>query len=204
MFGYLSPTDLSQYLDGSIVLYDGTPGYIRTTGANDGETVIFYPLNNKSKGITIKITDDKFSCRNIDLGYMQVGACAVYVQRKPMRMYKQGIVRNHLKFTPNHVSDRDAIYSKEFSNCIHGQHPSFKSAFSKLSPYTNNNYEASFAFNRHFCVEYTTDGTYFIRHMGRRIASRYGTSDWRALSKHKFSDRVMKMLTDAGGPDVTI
>lgn len=204
MFGYLNTQDLNTFLDRSIVMYDGAIGYVRTDGSVDGETVMFYPLGRGSSAATsIKITDDKFSCRNIDLGYMQHGSRCVYIQRLPMRVFKQGLVRNHLKFTPNDI-DRDGIYTPAFADCIRGKHMSFNTAMRKIESATEPQYDYSYAFSRHFCLERTSDGMLFIKHMAKRVASKYGTGDWKIIANGPFSSRLVTMIKEAGGPDVVL
>lgn len=183
-------------MDGAIVLYDGIPGYVRANAANDGKTVNFYSLHGAPAKV-IDITDDKFSCRNIDLGYMQYGTNAVYVERRPMRIFKQGIVRNHLTCSGRGI-ERDALYTKSFANCITGSHMTFKVAMNKIL--NSEDSRASYAFHRHFALQ-KTDDVITLKYRDVSVAV-HSTSGWKLITTNKFSNELITMIKECGGPDV--
>lgn len=183
-------------MDGSIVLYDGIPGYVRTNVANDGKTVAFTSLHG-SPTKAIDITDDKFSCRNIDLGYMQYGTNAIYIERRPLRVFKQGIVKQHL-FCSGRGVDREALYTKAFASCISGSHMSFKVAMTKILK--SEDTRASYAFHRHFALQ-NTEGVITLRYRDASVAV-YSTSGWKLAAANKFSNELITLIKECGGPDV--
>lgn len=202
MYGYLNPKDLTTFLDRSIVKYDNDIGFVNTEGAMDGYTIMFHPItgdNRKPK--LVKITDDKFSCRNIDFGYMQFDNTAVFVRRKPVRVFKQGIVINHLMFTPN-IAGRDTLHTTKFADCIRGKHLTFRQAMNKINGLVDN--RGSYAFHRNFCVS-KEGNRYYIKFMDNPIATRYDNSiDWTMIANGPFKKRIAEILLQSGGPNVDV
>lgn len=205
MFGYLNINDLRQYMDGSFVLYDGVPGIVFADRDGDGKSVTFTPIvmNGvpfKPKSKKIDITDDKFSCRKIDLGYVQYGSNAVYVQRNPLRMYKQGIVRSHL-----HVSDPyifngvDICNHSSFAECVLGKYISYEKAINFVEGHNKD--RASYAFSRHFAVAKLERGLNVLKYMDNTVAACI-KGKWQMKHNTPFKDRLVHLIKEAGGPNV--
>lgn len=200
MFGYLNTRDLTQYMDRSVVLYDGVPGYVRVDAADDGQSVVFYPLTNRNANKRIKITDDKFSCRNLDFGYCQFNTNAHFVSRNPLRMYKQGIVRDHLRITNSMpLAGIDITMTKEFASCILGKHMTFRAAMKQVD--TDERESSSYAFDRNFCVAKFDGDNIVIKYMNQTVALNH-KGKWSIKHDTPFKDRMVKLIKDAGGPDV--
>lgn len=95
-----SPRDLQQRLDSSFCRYNGMPVYVRYTGNGGEDTLDVYTVSGNAELMgTIKANDDMLDISTPPLGYCQVSKNrVVYIQRKPFRMYKQGVTRDNISY----------------------------------------------------------------------------------------------------------
>lgn len=122
------PNDLSARLDSSICRYKGRPVFIRFDGGNSLRLYSVKDANKSGKSLGIIDAGDEFlDVSTVPLGYMQVGDGVVYLTRRPVRRFKQGVDGESLspKFIPGSpvINTGYHIFSPSFEDMVLDNYP---------------------------------------------------------------------------------
>lgn len=121
---YENGADVKMRLEGSVVRYKGQPVYVISTSGDkckillldtDEETLVLYTSLDLSP---------------VPLGFVCTGKAMAYVERRPVRRFKQGLTKDNMfvKDAPWPVA-RISNTDKCLANTISGKYPSIEEAF---------------------------------------------------------------------------
>jgi len=144
--------DLTARLDNSICRYQGVPVYIRHTDANE---LTLYLLNNLQIVFKrISSDDEDLDISTIPMGYYQyTPRQVVYVSRRPVRRWKQGVEADALDFKFLNVANARHIniYTKAFEDMVMGRYPSLEET---LKNFESSEETMEIAIHRDVVLEY--------------------------------------------------
>lgn len=165
---YENVGDAQMRLQGSVVLYDGEPVYIREVtqvGAGDPKGDVFrvyaepLPLTSRERNREDEfrkfISSKKFDMAPFPMGFMNWNGDAVYIHRRARRQQRQGFSEgtfgaDFVSQNPNGtgINFGTCVKSKEFVDCIKGKYPSVSDATKIIM----NDKARSVAFSRTFAL----------------------------------------------------
>lgn len=181
---YETHEEVKARLEQTVVMYDNEPVYIAQVlmpKDEDGKEiarVIYRPLplgigagkapepkfddNGRllpqEKGVRKYLSSRKFDLTPFKMGYMNWKGNAVYVERVPMRQYKQGLSAGTTMFNDIYgyrydgINFNHAIASPAFVDMVKGKYPTFKDAGAMINDKTK-----SVAISRNFAFVIDTD-----------------------------------------------
>jgi len=160
MLNHLNPNDYNSRLNNSICLYNGHPVNVSVREEENTFQLTGIHPNTKFVSINIKSTDPLFDISTPPLGWMNFFSSenfALYVERLPVRRWRQGICSTNTRFTPlingslfKGGGGRDYIYTFQFEDMILGKFPSLKECISTLKKQTHTVH--SIAVDRDVCL----------------------------------------------------
>lgn len=118
--------DLIQKIDRTVCRYKGTPYYCKAVG---NDKVELSPVHNLTNPYTIiHVNDDDFDVSSLPLGYFQKSKTTVcFVERKPIRRWKQGIDSQGIKIFGISQDDMkhhpEQIFCQGFTDSIENKFP---------------------------------------------------------------------------------
>lgn len=121
--------DAHMRLAGTIVLFNGEPVYV--TRVNPDHKVLFCFLSTGKKG-EAAWEADAWDYRPVKTGFVNLGREMFFVERVPVRKWKQGLHRENTAVYPERPGIFDIIRTKEFAACIKRDYPSFKDVMRAL------------------------------------------------------------------------
>lgn len=138
MLNKFAPRDYVQRLDQSICRYQGFPVFVRVESENRFN---LYKMDNQHDvWKQISPTDEAFDVASLPLGYCQSNDDVVYLTRRPLRRFKQGIDEKCMTYSrlpdiegKKTLSSREIVWSKSFINMIIERYPSLDSALETLN-----------------------------------------------------------------------
>lgn len=148
----------------------------------------------------IKFSDPKLKYNTFNLGYANIGPCAVYVSRLPTRGggYQQGLNTNNLRIVDNPQTARRIntgmlIGSEGFENMLRGTYPTYDEAQTMLR---ENRQQESVAFDRVLSLgrDSQLSGLHYLFYRGTKIG--YGEVD-RVVIPREY--RYVKEILDEKG-----
>lgn len=149
----LSAADIVQQYDKCLILYKGKPHKVKQVGV---DVKLLDLSTQQSKFVQFSFKD--FAPPILRCGYVNIEENAVYLARKPVRLYHVGLHQNNCEFltqaSTSCVPGRDALVKvmtlecPEISNMMLGHYPTLKSAYEQATKR-----EATYAFDRQFCVD---------------------------------------------------
>lgn len=190
---YDNAADAGQYLNETIVQYDGKPYWCRRV--RDDMTLDLRSLDRKRTLVNASLKDPKLSVTKFPrLGYVNPPPIeyiregetinisgAVFLERVPSRTVKQGLCNNNTNLIgeenrPDAPRINNNIigicYSPTFLEMWNNTYPSFKEACELLEKGEGGRALTSIAFCRDFAVSQDQDlkGLKFLLYRGRRVA----------------------------------
>lgn len=146
---YETVDEIKARLEGTVVMYDNQPVYIQKVSLPDREDadekkeiarVYFHelPLNVREdapaggKAIRKFLSSKKFDLTPFKMGYMNYKGNAVYVDRTPVRQYKQGLSAGTANMSDvtgmpaQGISFSHLIASPSFVDMVHNKYPRFQ------------------------------------------------------------------------------
>lgn len=139
---------------------------VTITDINAGLTVYFtYLATGNASKAAIESRDWDWS--PVPTGYVNTNRHAVYVERMPVRKWKQGLHRDNTKIRGEgqRLIDRDIIFSKHFAQTVKMKFPKYKDA---LKDVTNNKYKSR-AFSLHYSLDRDEIGLLWLMYRGFKV-----------------------------------
>lgn len=195
---YHSHGDASMRLNGTICLYDKVPYYISCPERGDNETVDLYQLhaNFGDKVFKhVKYTDEKFSYKPFELGYLQSGNWAAYMVRNPYRRQKQGLDRNVISFI-DRLPDSTKVWftSDSMRHCILGEYPSFDLALKAVKSKEKD----GVAFHRYCAIERSSPYNLSLKYRTKEVGYMNGDKDSFTLWSSPATSFLTQILPEYG------
>ncbi|HET8689266.1 MAG TPA: hypothetical protein VFM18_21860 [Methanosarcina sp.] len=131
MFEEASVEDLKTIFVDSVIRYKNTPIYIY--GVDHGKNLEYQLLTKDQHGI-VHISDKGLNFKPVELGMVNHGGYAAYIQRIPVRGYKQGLSSINIEVKKVHelpqkiLTDLCKIKNSSLAKCIKGEYPSLQEA----------------------------------------------------------------------------
>ena len=116
-------------LRGSVIMYGRRPVRVFDIG-HDRELHVHFLRTGKRK--VLQIDDPKISLELPKLGYVNTRQGAIYLKRKPVRLYKQGLVSGNV-LTVGSVNVEEMLSSKNLSDMLQRRYPSMEEAIRSSS-----------------------------------------------------------------------
>lgn len=180
---YENAHDAQMRLRGTVVLYEGSPVYIREIREGDGDSILrvmFDHLPITVKGVETAAKRKFISSKNFDiapfkLGYVNAPTGAFYCTRFPNRVQKQGLCSENFSAKTNNgkdISFGTFTTTKEVVAMVNGDYPTFDVALRALGK------SPAVAFSRDFCVQKDEilDELVHIYHRGEKVGARLNNS----------------------------
>jgi hypothetical protein len=151
--------DINRILIGSVCVWKGEPVFVNSSDNQNHRLQVSY-LKDTFLVETVDYRNLEFIYNSPKLGYMNYKKRAHYVTRSPGRgNHTSALVKESLIITPTIESQRSLnpnrhmwFSSKEFADCIKGDHPSFEEALGSVK----DGNALSMAFHRYFALERKT------------------------------------------------
>jgi hypothetical protein len=176
-------------LDGTIIQGPNGPVYVKTMETNS--RIVYREfrklggLSNSSKTCEL---DEGFCIKPFPLGYMNRGDACYYMQRMPVRKYKQGLYDGALRVVINGEGAQGLrnktpfLYEGEgFYNMFMGKYPSLIDVKHLLK---TGDYKSQ-AFAREWCLGRWDDKTYALYYKGRYVGTYDKASGVFTLEEHR-------------------
>jgi len=136
---YETAEEIRARLEGSVVMYDGSPVYIaKVDDAIDDIARVWIsdlPYVGGAKTTRKFLSSKKFDLAPFKMGYFNYEGRAIFASRAPIRQYKQGLTSGTLTLQNTQgkggevgVSFARAIANQGFVDMIHNKYPDFKTA----------------------------------------------------------------------------
>lgn len=102
----LSVNDIIQIYKDTLCLYNGLPVKVKDINP-DKKIRIFNIMTQKYHWVTFEF--DKFSAPKCRIGYVNIMGHSLYISRKPVRRYSNGITRGNLRVSQNEGDDSPGL-----------------------------------------------------------------------------------------------
>ncbi len=153
MKNFIIPQDHNARFHGTIIRYDEKPYYVLVSGPamhlyNPSRVMNchFHPNGNDADVKGVDPYDDKLDISSIPLGYVNRTniRSAVYLIRRPVRKFQQGISEACViqAYLPEHIKHaneanvlnrtRDTLYSTDFEDMVNGKYPTLDVALKAI------------------------------------------------------------------------
>jgi hypothetical protein len=200
---YETQEEAKMRLEGTVVMYDERPCFVREIIQADQDLVArLNPMPRMRDDLPVNIKDEKLVARGLRLGYVNYGARGVvYVERMPVRRYKQGICRDNLYFKLHNnpgVGNNQRDYwqallgRKEFTDMLVNAYPSVDKCIDELNAGGD---KKAAAFAREFALEKDELGLFFLYHKGNKVAWGEPTTGYTLPSEYMY---LREVLQEAG------
>jgi hypothetical protein len=183
--------DVAMYLDGTVCLWDGHPVYVDVGGGTNGKIIIYYIGSNKKD--MVEYTDDRFDYRSVQLGYMQYGSRAFYVERLPLRKTKQAVSQENVQCRApcgHQLSISEAILAEGMRNCVLGQHMTEADAIRGLM---GGKFKSA-AVARNLAIQKEPEGHFTLWHKNIMVAKRNHNEQYFTLLNGEHSSFMKRFL----------
>ena len=141
--------DAQMRANNTVVRFNDKPVYIKRIEPLNGEITAFfiYLLNGQSNNAPVM--DARWNWKPVPTGYVNTGMGAVFLMRKPVRKWKQGLAADNVQF--NHVmrvGTNQLLRSRNMGRMIVRDYPSFDEAREKLAEVRSCAFHPEFALVR--------------------------------------------------------
>jgi hypothetical protein len=146
-----TPDELVTRLRRSVIMYKGSPVYVEGV---DGMTLQLTQLET-GEPLSVKSSDTGFDIGSPLLGYVNTDGGAVYVMRRPIRLYKQGLSTENLTVRGGRGFNERYLKDKSFSNMLLNIYPKLPSVLGAVmysNPFAPIKSSVR-AFHRHLAVD---------------------------------------------------
>ena len=116
-------------LKGSVIMYGRRPVRVVDVGQ---EKELYVTLLRSGKRKVIQIDDEKLSLELPKLGYVNTSRGAVYLKRRPVRLYKQGLVSGNV-VTVGDVRVDELLSSRNLADMLQRKYPTMQQAIASSS-----------------------------------------------------------------------
>ena len=156
---------------GCVVRYDGAPVYIHDI-THDLNASVTNLLTQEAQAI--KLSAKKWDWSPVNTGFVNMGPKCVYVYRRPVRKWKQGLHRDNCKMSfpnrDNRVHAGEMLKSREFGRTVAGDFPSFKKVFAAMVKGRDGKGRVeSRAFSKEFGLTRSDLGLVWLLHRGKKV-----------------------------------
>lgn len=124
--------DIRARLGSTIIRWKGRPFWCEV----EGETINLMDIVTKQSIARVDPDDTDLDISSLTLGYFNIGDCAVFLARQPLRRYKQGVDPNLLTIATlsnSHRVDANGILCQGLVDGLMDRYPMFKEAIKKVS-----------------------------------------------------------------------
>ena len=158
-----SLADLEMMFKSTLIRQKDEPVFIESLSQNNGITKaeLYYLSNGDCKWVVFD--EDNYNFKPVRLGYVNLRGFAIYLYRRPLRRYKQGLHYECLGQVPNRRNDWSQnenirlmecqklvqkLHNKELVNTIKGYYPSLSDALAMFEDMA-----CEVAFDRQFSID---------------------------------------------------
>lgn len=139
MLNNIMPRDYNGRLHNSVVCYDGYPVNLQVISEHEFSLTPVHP-KSPFKPKSINPSDMKLDISTPSLGYFNLGTAAAYIERNPVRRWRQGLCNTncsvYLLSGETHTRRREEIiqclYTEGFEKMIRGEYPNIPEAIKTL------------------------------------------------------------------------
>lgn len=164
MWDDINVNDAQMRLAGCVVRYSNTPVYISRVFESGGDVFCeFNKLGEMDEGHRRrKVNDENWNFKPVRLGYVNLRGETFFVERAPVRKWKQGLHPDNIHIVPDFRDGRKGILTTmALRSCINGDYPSIETAVDRI-----NNKWISHAFHRFYALSVTK--TRWLYNLGYR------------------------------------
>jgi len=128
-FRYDEEQDAYQHLTRTVVPTEsGILFYIKSIGLHDWIWRVIALGDSEEHAEKIDIRTLGITFEPVQLGYCNYNDMALYLVRRPVRMWKQGLSIDHIKTQPGYIED-DLIQSTSLNNTLLNSYPSLSDCY---------------------------------------------------------------------------
>jgi len=139
--------DVGRVLNNTVCRYKGRPCYTTADGLSNNVHISFLDPGHNDSSLEVDHSSNDFDYSAPPLGYWYNGNTCTYITRRPARQWRAGLIAGMVRFsTP---IGGGWLLTKATSDCILGNHKSFKEAFKDVQM---SNTPITVPFDRHFAV----------------------------------------------------
>jgi len=194
--------DLKSKLQGTIIYYKGQACWVKDCGVNDVDetgvpTAYYLKLTNRKKNsMSVLLNDPDLNYMHFKLGYCNYDGYAVFIHRKPVKQYKQGLKGDQIDWkcatAPIHINF-DFNFNSHICDMLEGVYPTAKYVADALKYQLSSNK----AFHPNFAMSYdTVHEDYILEYKGVKVGF---SQDLKNITlKEKFS-YIREALVEAIG-----
>lgn len=124
--------DAHMRASGTVVRFNGKPVYIKDVQTEGGELLVNFVYLLTGRKSTARLSDELWNWKPVPTGFVNTGDKVFYVQRKPVRKWKQGLSRDNCSVFPKALGMQEMFKSKQFGRTVMRDYPSYKEAFAKV------------------------------------------------------------------------
>ena len=210
--GYEHSEEVTLRLADTVVMYEGHPYYVSTVSTHtpdENHTILGLKELPSFKLVkNVLISDRALTYRKFNLGFCNVKNSSVFVQRIPVKKWKQGLNNDNVSltdvkyvqtepFSDNEIGLEDyydgsfatLIRTKAFVNMMTDTYPTFKYCIDYLDTPGN----LAIAFNKDFCIINDKIGCKFLLHQLTKVARIEGTTCY-LPSPYRFLSEALNSL----------
>ena len=164
-----SREDIRTRLHNTVCIYKNRPVYVTVepiTKVDQTHIVCIYDVGNQRKTEMVDYRSDDFSNSSPQLGYMKLGGNAWYMQRVASRQFQLGVSSSNIRSSSGASINRTTLLTKEFEQCITGNHVSVAHALRSITDYQ----ATTVPIHRHFAVGKSGERGLMLYYRGEPIA----------------------------------
>lgn len=160
--------DAAMRLEGTIVSYDGKA--FKVLGITGEDIRLYGVIIRNGTEVTCHQDDPLLSMAPPPIGYVNFDNHSLYLMRKPVRRWKQGLDIRALACPGAGMRIMAGLGDRNLMDCLENVYPSFEKSlgmFKSTNPF-NPDARKSVAFSRYFCVNKGAEGL-CLEYKGRAV-----------------------------------
>ena len=117
----------------SVIMYGTLPVFVE--GVEEKSLLMTALLTGKA--LKVESSSDKLNLNSLPLGYVNTREGALYIRRRPVRLYKQGICSENLCTSSRSGVPERVLRSKAFAKMLINSYPTFSEVVTGSGGYVN-------------------------------------------------------------------
>lgn len=162
--------DAEMRLNGSIVVRNGQPVQVLGVRQHNNKILVNYVCLPKGDPAQAYTGDPGWDWKPIKVGYVNYGKGAYYVERKPIRKWKQGLHKDNISVTPEVAGGNGIFLTPEFLAAYNNEYPKLDEAVKAVT----SKVRRGCAFSRNFAITKLEVGPLYLEYMGMIVGWREG------------------------------
>lgn len=159
------PEDAEMRLNGCVVLFDKKPALVEKVASKlEGLFVSALMLEDGMK-ISVRITDERWDWKPFRTGYVNFGGKTYFIERCPVRKWKQGLHPDNIRVTPDTGGMNQLVRTKEFVQSLQKAYPSMQDCLRRV----RDRVVQGQAFSQLFAITQPEVGPPFLEYMGMTV-----------------------------------